>query len=382
MAKFILYLPYSEFIDKYIHKALGAIPIGFRDIGFDSQIIVGKMESDEYRHLDIKIHETNNLDSKYVVTDNRKMHIVPRLLNFLNFNELIAVFKILRGEKPDIIIAFNNSTLTGPTMLIYILYCKIFKVKSRRILKLDNDGSELLHMNKLRKKLIYLYYVSLSFVFQRIITETTCGYKIFMDIPRIKNRLRVIPNSVSNDFLKRYDEVNKQKNVITVSRITPDKGLDILIKAFAPIVKTNPNWTLEIIGEVSDPGYYQELLQLIDEIGISERVKFPGLLKTKQLIDKYRASSIFCLASRHESFAISRLEAISLGMYVITTTAGCAKDFREYGAHIVPIEDIKAMERALRDGVKFIEYGKPNTTNNKKIPSYSDLASLISDVNF
>ena len=69
-------------------------------------------------------------------------------------------------------------------------------------------------------------------------------------------------------------------------------------------------------------------------------------------------------------------------MYVITTTAGCAKDFSEYGAHIVPIGDIKAMERALRDGVKFFESGKPNTTNNKKIPSYLDLASIISDVNF
>ncbi|HIH59702.1 MAG TPA: hypothetical protein HA289_00720 [Ferroplasma sp.] len=69
-------------------------------------------------------------------------------------------------------------------------------------------------------------------------------------------------------------------------------------------------------------------------------------------------------------------------MYVITTTAGCAKDFSQYGAYIVPIEDIKALERVIRDGVKFFESGKPNTTNNKKIPSYSDLASIISDVNF
>jgi len=33
MDEFILYLPYSEFIDAYEHKVLGAIPVDFRNIG-------------------------------------------------------------------------------------------------------------------------------------------------------------------------------------------------------------------------------------------------------------------------------------------------------------------------------------------------------------
>ena len=40
MVKFLLYLPYSDFIDSYEQKALGAIPIGFVQAGFDTSLIV------------------------------------------------------------------------------------------------------------------------------------------------------------------------------------------------------------------------------------------------------------------------------------------------------------------------------------------------------
>ncbi|MGE9811276.1 hypothetical protein ACLIKE_08045, partial [Ferroplasma acidiphilum] len=116
MNKFILYLPYSEFIDAYEHKALGAIPVGFRDAGFDSQLIVGIMKSEGYKKLGIKIFETGNLDTEYV-DDYSEMHLMKRIKNFLNIRELIPVLKILIHEKPDIFMAYNNSTV------VYVIMC-------------------------------------------------------------------------------------------------------------------------------------------------------------------------------------------------------------------------------------------------------------------
>jgi glycosyltransferase involved in cell wall biosynthesis len=383
MAKFILYLPYSEFIDAYIHKALGAIPISFRDIGLETEIIVGQMKSNEYRHLGIKVHETGNLDSKYVVKNSQeKMHIAPRLLNLLNFTELKTVLKILVNERPDIIMAFNNSTLTGLIMFRYKIYSRMHGIKTNFILKLDSDGTDILSMGVIGKLLIYLYYFSLSFAFDRIITETTCGYDIFKHIPGIKNKLRIVPNSVSDDFLKEYDEGKREKNIITVSRIDPDKGLDILIKAFTSIAKSNQEWNLEIIGPISNEDYYNQLLKLINETGFSDRIKFLGPFNRKNLINKYSSSSIFCLASRHESFAISRLEAISMGMYVISTTAGCAQDFSKYRIHTVPTNDVKAMAEAINTAIQLFDSGTFKTEKHKNIPSYSGIASSILEENF
>ncbi len=382
MGKFILYLPYSEFIDAYEHKALGAIPIGFRDIGFDSQIIVGKMESKQYKKLGIKIHETNNLDTEYVVDNNSEMHIINRVKNFLNIRELIPVLRILINEKPEILMTYNNSTLTGTIIFLYKFYCKIWRINTRLILKLDNDGSSIASMPETRKRLISLYYTYLSFLFHRIITETTCGYNIFKDMPGLKSRLRVVPNSVSNEFLKSYEPAIRQKSIITVSRITPDKGLDILIRSFSNISPEHREWNLEIIGEITNQSYYKELIRLIDELNLKEKVIFAGVFTREKLIGKYRQSSIFCLASRYESFAVSRLEAISQGMYVITTGAGCAKDFIPYGVHIVPINNIQLLSDAIEKGIEVVESGKLKPDSNKNIISYSRIATIISNPDF
>ena len=381
MNKFILYLPYSEFIDTYEHKALGAIPVGFRDTGYDSQLIVGIMKSERYKKLGIKIYETGNLDTEYV-DDYSEMNLMKRIKNFLNIRELIPVLKILIREKPDIFMAYNNSTLTGLIVFLYKVYCKIFLVHTRLILKLDNDGSSIATMPGARKKLINLYYGYLSVIFQRILTETTCGYDVFKEMPALKKRLRVVPNSVSNEFLSKYDPVKRQRNIITVSRITPDKGLDILIKSFYRVSSSYPAWNLEIIGEITDNEEYNKLIKLIDELGLSEKVKFSGIFTREQLIKKYRSSSIFCLASLHESFAISRLEAISQGMYVISTTAGCAMDFLKYGLHIVPESDIQSLGNAIKEGIQVIESGEFKFNAENSIISYADIANIISNSDF
>ncbi len=382
MSKFILYLPYSRFIDLYEQKGSGALLIGFKEIGYNSQVIVGKMESSKFRRLGIKIYETNNLGEKYIVYDHSKMHIAKRIKNFFNIRELLSVLNILINERPEIFMSYDNSTLTGLIILIYKFYCRVFRINTLFILKLDSDGASIASISKGRKKLVYLYYGFLSFIFTRIITETTCGYGIFKNVPGMKARLRVVPNSVSDDFLARYEPTIRKKNIISVSRITPQKGLDILLKSFSNICHQHPEWNLEILGTITNRSYYEELIKLIEKLDIKEKVNFPGYFNREQLIKKYRTSSIFCLPSRHESFAISRLEALSQGMYVITTTAGCAEDFLSYGVHIVPIDNIELLADSLEEGITMIESGEFKPDINKKITSYSQIASIISSPDF
>ena len=117
----------------------------------------GSLKSERYKRLGIKIYETGNLDTEYV-DDYSEMNLMKRIKNFLNIRELIPVLKILIHEKPDIFMAYNNSTLTGLIVFLYKVYCKIFLVHTRLILKLDNDGSSIPAMPGARKKLINLYY--------------------------------------------------------------------------------------------------------------------------------------------------------------------------------------------------------------------------------
>ena len=377
MEKFLLYLPYSDFIDSYEHKALGAIPIGFVQNGFETSLIVGLMKSEKFRRNNIRIYETGNLDDRFISENNlHKMQVLPRLLNFFNFSEYKKVIKILKEEKPDIIMAYNNSTLTWLIIYRYKLYCKLKGIKTKLILKLDNDGAYLENIAGTRKIVLGLYYGLLSKIFDDIITETSCGYDVFKEFPGVKAKLRVVPNTVFDDFIRDNHHEKRNKAIITVSRITPVKGIDILIESFRKIAEMHVGWNLMIIGPVNDTKYYSELIKMVNSYGLNKRVIFTGEKNREELIEIYKRASIYCLFSEHESFAISRLEAVAMGLYVITTPAGCAYDIAKYGVHIMKQDTPECGSKYIEAGIKAIESGSFQG-NNIKIPSYREIAKEI-----
>ena len=378
MEKFLLYLPYSDFIDTYEHKALGAIPIGFVQAGYEVALIVGVMRSEKFRKNNIKIYETGNLDDRHTADETSSgIAIIPRLLNFLNFDEYRKVSKIIKEVKPDILMTYNNSTLTWLIIWRYKIYCRINRVKTKLILKLDNDGTDLIGMKGVGKIAIRLYYRLLSHIFDNIVTETSCGYEVFSTLPGIKKKLTVIPNTVFDDFLK-YNNKHRDKTIITVSRITPVKGIDILIKSFKLIAEKYPDWNLEIIGTANNKEYFSSLLDMVKSYSMDKRIIFTGEKSREELIEIYNHASIYCLFSEHESFAISRLEAIAMGLYVITTPAGCANDLIKYGVHIMKDNTPECGSKYLEEGIKAVEAGNFEE-NNIKIPAYKDIAIEIAN---
>jgi glycosyltransferase involved in cell wall biosynthesis len=376
MKKFLLYLPYSEFIDSYEHKALGGIPIGFVQAGYDTSMIVGIMRSDKFKKNNIKIYETENLDNKYVLeTASANKKIMPRLKNFLDFNEYKKVYRILKKQQPDILMVYNNSTLTPIIMWRYRLYCKLHGVNFKLILKLDNDGSDIEGIRGINKLIISLYYRILGHIFDDIITETSCGFDVFSQFHGISKKIRTVPNTVFDDFLGN-DNIHKDKMIISVSRVTPIKGINILIESFKSVATKYPDWNLKVIGSIDDKEYYSYLIDIINLYNLGSRISFTGEKNRKELLDIYRKASIFCLFSDHESFAISRLEAIAMGLYVITTDAGCAGDLMRYGIHIMDDNTIEYGSRYIEEGIRVIESGS-FVRNKLDMPSYKDIAVQI-----
>lgn len=379
MVKFLLYLPYSDFIDSYEQKALGAIPIGFVQAGFDTSLIVGIMKSNKFRKNNIRIYETGNLDERYIPENHSAgMSILPRLLNFFNFSEYRKVLKIIKKEKPDIMMAYNNSTLTWLIIWRYQLYCKFHKIQTKFILKLDNDGTDLKNMEGMRKIALKSYYKLLSRIFDDIITETSCGYQVFSKFPGVKTKLKIVPNTVFDDFLINNYRKEWDKIIINVSRITPVKGIDKLIKSFGQIAGCYPDWNLLIIGPINDKEYFTSLMKLVNSYDLEKRIIFTGEKNREQLIEIYNHASIYCLFSEHESFAISRLEAIAMGLYVITTPAGCADDIVKYGVHIMKENTPECGSKYMEEGIISIESGT-FLGNSNTIPSYRDIAREIAD---
>lgn len=134
------------------------------------------------------------------------------------------------------------------------------------------------------------------------------------------NRVRVIPNSIDAARLKTINYINPDEGtvpwngrIISMGRMSYEKGHDLLVEACAKIFPHYSGWGLELIGD--GPLRSQLSLQAHD-LGIEQKVRFHGTLI--QPFGLIKAADIFVLPSRVEGFPNVLLEAMSLGCAVVS----------------------------------------------------------------
>ena len=105
----------------------------------------------------------------------------------------------------------------------------------------------------------------------------------------------------------------ENKKVISVGRLTEQKGYNFLIEAWAIIKNKKSDWTLEIYGEGD---LYNELFQQIKDSRLENHVFLKG--RTNRVQEKILESSIFALSSRYEGFPMVLLESMACGVPVVS----------------------------------------------------------------
>ena len=107
---------------------------------------------------------------------------------------------------------------------------------------------------------------------------------------------------------------SKQNRIISVARLYPQKNQKMMIEAFAKIADEFPDWQLVIFGEGP---LRAELESLVSSFKLEGRVLLPG--RTEHVIEELRKSKIFCLSSDYEGMSNSMIEAICVGLPVVST---------------------------------------------------------------
>ena len=108
--------------------------------------------------------------------------------------------------------------------------------------------------------------------------------------------------------------VRKVMQVLWVGRLTPEKGLSLLIDVFASIGREYPIH-LNIIGNGHLYSYYQQRIQ---ELQLTDRISFHGKLPFHALGEHYLASDVFMYCGLRNTLGIQVLEAMSYGMPLVT----------------------------------------------------------------
>jgi glycosyltransferase involved in cell wall biosynthesis len=130
----------------------------------------------------------------------------------------------------------------------------------------------------------------------------------------------VIPASLNEHWLEYAGNLRKQKNssnkikkILFAGRLVPHKNVHYIIKAFASLLheSSNKNIELRIVGDGPEMPF---LKKISADFGIKNKVNYLGFLPDKQLYQEYAEADLFVLPSRHESFSIATLEALSMGI--------------------------------------------------------------------
>lgn len=142
----------------------------------------------------------------------------------------------------------------------------------------------------------------------------------------LKSQSIVLPNSVDTALFSPAENEHtknaiKNKFGITgtsvcyMGRISYEKSVDQVIRAFAVALKAKKDMRLMLIG---DGPHRKNLESLANELGIASRVFFTGFLYGENLVEALRANDMFLTASKSENMPLSVLEAMATGLPIIT----------------------------------------------------------------
>ncbi len=282
---------------------------------------------------------------KYLINDKpNKKEIEESLKNFkiVTFiKEFIKGFKILKLKKKLMIkeIKKCNSDVIISTRDIHNEW--LGKYAKKGILKIgwehNYHNNDKLYINKIVKSVENLDY------FVLVSKELKNFYE--MELQNKKVKCVYIPNSLSY-FPSKVSDLD-QKRIISVGRLSKEKGYVDLIDVFSLVNQVYPDWKLDIVGDGHE---LNEIKRKINNKKLDNVVTLHGFQNRDYINRLLQESSIYVMCSHTESFGIVLLEAFSFGIPCIAfSSANGAKEIisNNWDGYLIDNRDKKNMAKKI-----------------------------------
>ena len=254
-----------------------------------------------------------------------------RIRNFLTrFRKLRRIWK---EEKPDVIVSFigkNNimAILTSLGMGIPVA------------VSVRGEPGEEYYNGLLRFLARNLFYLA-----DGVILQTKLCMEFF---PKgVRKKAIILKNPVNPVFFREPYRGEREKTIVAVGRVDENKNHEMLIRAFAGIADEFPEYRLIIYG---DGDKRSDLLKLTRELKLEDRISLPGNIDN--VADAIYKTRVFVLSSNTEGMPNTLIEAMILGLTVVSTDCPCGgpAELIVHGVNglLSPVKDINAMKENLQ----------------------------------
>lgn len=176
----------------------------------------------------------------------------------------------------------------------------------------------------------------------------------------LRNPIAIIPNGIASDWLISVGEgesfradfriPREPRILLFLSRVHPKKGLPLLFEAIRQLDREMDGWLLVIAGP-EEVRHRQELETLAARLGISDRLRFVGMLTGADKRNAFDAADLLVLPSHSENFGVVVAEALGAGVPVITTRGTPWQDVETYQCGWWVDVSAEKLGHALRDAL-------------------------------
>lgn len=270
-----------------------------------------------------------------------------RIGNFIRrFTKLRRIWK---KEGPDVVISF-----IGKNNIMAILTS--LGLRFPVLVSVRGEPGEEYYSRVLRLCAKYLFPLASGVILQ------TQDSKAFFS-PKVVQKAVVLPNPLNAVFLENKKEKSKEdkagtaaksdspdrmrKTMVMVGRIDANKNQRLVIDAFRQLAEEFPKALLEIWGEGEER---EKLIRYVKEIKLEDQILLPGT--TGEVKKKLEAADIYLLSSNTEGMPNSLMEAMAMGLPVISTDCPCGgpKMLIQHGVNglLVPVGDTEKMAAAMK----------------------------------
>lgn len=310
-------------------------------------IIVTLWRAEEEYDLAADVRRINLGDAWQNKTLGRLQLAVRRLTDFRH---------VLKKEKPDIVISFCKKAN-------FRCSYAMLGIKTPLLTSVRNDP-----------KVDYLPYKTARRIMEKrasgCVFQTSEAMKCFSGA--FQKKSRVIWNPIDKKYLEEKENRNFAEcgdYIVTVGRLASQKNQLLLLKAFKRIAHDFPQISVKIYGEESEAGMKEKILCYIKENHLENRVKLMG--QCSCLEDEIRDAALFVLPSDYEGMPNALIEAMVMGLPVISTDCPCGGpgELIEHGVsgYLIPVGAEKKLADAMRLLLTDRELAGKLSVNAKKI---------------
>lgn len=266
----------------------------------------------------------------YPVDERVKIVSLPELSGKKGRNkQLLSFRRLVKSEKPDLLLSF----LTPYNMLVLL---STIGLNQKIVVAERTDPRRLLSGGKAGLWLRDWLYRRAN----GILTQTEYAKSCYDEKFAVKTAVIYNPVMMNDGQVGVALRTEKEHLFVTAGRLEPVKGQTMMIDAFGAFHKSHPNYRLVIYGE----GPMRETLQKqINNLGLQGAVVLAG--RSNDLWNKIVNAEAFLLTSEYEGMSNALIEAMCLGLPVISTKVAGATDLIKDGENgfLIDVHDMDSL---------------------------------------